>query len=268
MSNVFIFLKGTFVGIANIIPGLSGGTVAVIFGIYEELIQSISNFLKFNLALLKQSLVFLFLVILGALSGIFLFSFLIDWLLINHSEPLSYFFIGVLLSSIPYILKKKSIQILTKSNLIICIFFIGFGLALIYLRTFIGIDPNNQEISNLYLIISSFFAASTMIVPGISGSLVLVLFGTYSFIITSIKTLNLLNLLIISLSSVFGIVTTSFFIKKALDNYYSSTMSAIIGLMLGTIPGLYVSLSVHLIFYNALCLISGLFLVWVFDYLK
>lgn len=268
MSNLFIFLKGIFVGIANIIPGLSGGTVAVIFGIYEDLISSISSLLKLKPNILKQSVMFLFFVIIGALCGIFLFSFLIDWLLNNYKEPLSYFFIGVIVSSVPYILKKKSINLFNNKNSIMCSIFIGIGVLLIYLRSIMGIETNSQEISNLYLMVSSFFAASTMIIPGISGSLVLVLFGTYSFIISAIKMLHITHLLMITISSVFGILATSFFIKKALDKFYSLTMSAIIGIMIGTIPGLYVSFHFSLIFYNLIFFILGLFLVWVFDLFK
>ena len=265
MSNFLIFLKGMFVGIANIIPGLSGGTVAVILGIYEQLIEALSNILKFKYDVFRVSFIFLFFVILGAIIGVFSFSFLIDWLSTNFKEPLSYFFIGVLVSSIPYIVKKESIKLFKLSNVLVCLIFVLFGFVLIYLNQDIVLGVES-EVTDFYLFLSSFVAASTMIIPGISGSLVLVLFGTYSFVISAIKSLDISTLLIVAISSSVGILSTSFFIKKALDNYFNRTMSAIVGLMIGTIPGLYVGFSSSLFVYNFLFLFLGVSLVWVFDY--
>ena len=94
------------------------------------------------------------------------------------------------------------------------------------------------------------------------------LFGTYSFIISSIKTLNFFNLFIISLASLIGISSTSILLKKALERFYSLTMSSIIGIMIGTIPGLFVSFTPDLLLYNLLSLVFGIGIVWCFDYLK
>lgn len=268
MSNFLVFFKGIFVGVANIIPGLSGGTVAVIFGIYEQIIKSLSNILKFKYDIFKASFVFLFFLVLGALCGIFSFSFLIDWLLFNYNEPLSYFFIGVIISSIPYIVKKESVQLFNLKNLIMCFIFMCLGFGLIYLKGFSAIDSGVHTVSQFYLFLSSFFAAATMIIPGVSGSLVLVLFGTYSYIISAVKELDILILVVVASASVLGVLSTSFAIKKALARFFHLSMSAIVGLMIGTIPGLYVGFSSVFFIYNLLFFFFGLILVWILDYIN
>jgi putative membrane protein len=268
MSNFLIFFKGIFVGVANVIPGLSGGTVAVILGIYEQLIRSLSNILKCRYDMFKVSFVFLSLIMAGALVGVFSFSFLIDWLLLNFNEPLTYFFIGVLISSVPYIVKKKSVQLFKLPNIFICFIFVIVGFFLIFLKDFMTVNSDLETVSQSYLFLSSFIAAATMIIPGVSGSLVLVLFGTYSYVILAIKAIDITVLSIVSIASFFGILSTSFVIKKALDNYFQFTMSAIIGLMVGTIPGLYVGFSSILIVYNFVFFVVGLSLVWFLDYIN
>ena len=103
MSNLILVFKGVALGVANIIPGLSGGTVAVILGVYQALIDALASLLTFQKKQFMHSLIFLLLVGFGGLAGVFAFSFIIDWALGHYLESVSFFFIGVILSSIPYI---------------------------------------------------------------------------------------------------------------------------------------------------------------------
>ena len=267
MSNVSLFLKGVCVGIANIIPGLSGGTIAVIFGVYKKIIQSISNIISFERESFKNSMGFLMVIVLGAALGVFCFSYIIEWMITYYNQPLSYFFIGVLISSIPYIIKRESVTLFKHNNIVYCLFFAILGLGLVYLKFRFVMSDVDDNISSMYLFLSSFFASSFMVIPGVSGSLVFVLFGTYSIVVSSIKSLDVVNLSIIGLGAILGISLTSSVLSWCLKHYFQRSLSAIIGLMIGTIPGLYVGFSSTLLILNVFSLLMGLFIVWGLDFI-
>ncbi|WP_051824022.1 undecaprenyl phosphate translocase family protein [Clostridium sulfidigenes] len=104
MENIFVILKGMVIGVSNVIPGVSGGTMAVVLGIYDKLISAVNSFFKDW----KKNIFFLGEIAIGAGLGIILFSKLITNLLTNHPEPTNFFFIGLILGSFPMLYKRAT----------------------------------------------------------------------------------------------------------------------------------------------------------------
>ncbi len=186
MKAILLLLKGFIMGIANIIPGVSGGTLAIILGIYEKLINILSCLWK-NI---KENLKFLIPLFLGMGIAIILGSYVIDWGLTNFPIATTMFFIGLVIGGIPFIYAKvhKKYSIVN-----VCIFIIIA--ALVILVSLWSMDRVvSFEKLDFLLIIRLFavgmIAAGTMIIPGISGSLVLMNLGYYDNIIAAIKGLT------------------------------------------------------------------------------
>jgi len=238
-------------GIADLVPGISGGTIALITGIYDELIHSINSISTNSFIKLKNSGFktfwndingkFLFPVLLGIIFSIFSFSKIIQWLMINESISLWSFFFTLTISSFLYIIKKiGSIKI---------IHFIFITIGTIFSLIFTFSISYNLNPSFIYIFFSGFLAITAMILPGISGAYILLILGVYSSIINSLN--NLQNLIIkfdtdilinsLSLISTFfigallGLKIMSKYISLFLKKYPKKTLSFLLGLMLGSI---------------------------------
>lgn len=184
-------IKGTLIGIANIIPGVSGGTMAVSLGIYDKLISSVSNLLKRP----KKSILALLPIILGCGIGIVGFTYAIEYLLSHHTFITCMAFVGLILGGIPVLfssLKKEQAKGSGKITLSgILAFVILFAVAV-----FLPMLNADDEVLRTFsatpgTIISLFFvgviASATMVIPGVSGSLVMMILGYYYGIINTIK---------------------------------------------------------------------------------
>ena len=242
-------------GTADLLPGVSGGTVALILGVYEKLIQSIVSINLKNLKSLKNNGInpfwvningeFLIVLFLGIITAILSFSFAIDWLIIEHPIPLWSFFLGLLIPSI-FIL-KNTLNKWSTSNSIIAI----FSAALSFMFT--QMTPVDEEIGMLYLFISGFFGIIAMILPGISGAYILLILGTYSTVISLIKKTitsftslqmeilfaNLTKLSIFILGIVVGLRIFASILKWLFDKEHDMTMTVMIGLMAGALHKLW-----------------------------
>ena len=176
-------------GTADLMPGISGGTIALILGVYKELIKSIDSINLKNLKEIKNKGFkrfwekingrFLSLLFLGILTAVFTLSFAIDWLIKNYPIPLWSFFLGLLLSSIFFL--KNSIKKWGSINLSLVL----LSAILSFLLT--QMTPIEGEVGLLYLFISGFIGIIAMILPGISGAYILIILGAYSTIIGLIK---------------------------------------------------------------------------------
>ena len=239
-------------GFSDLIPGISGGTIAFITGIYKELIDTLASLNFSKLKLIKNKNFhsfwksingnFVFSLSLGIISSILIFSRLIAYLLKNFSVQIWSFFFGLILASVIYFIKKYSL--LSKLNLILIL----FGAIFSYLLTLIS--PSEKEITLVYLFFSSMVAIIAMILPGISGGFIFILFGVYEYII---KTLNdftnkviefdfksldeiLYKLIIIVLGIITGLKLFSKILKWLIENHEKKTLSILIGIMIGTLP--------------------------------
>lgn len=178
-------LKGMVMGVANIIPGVSGGTMAVSMGIYDKLIHCITHLFKE----FKKSIIFVLPIFIGMGVAIGGLSFLIPVLFEKFPMPTTIFFIGLILGGIPIVAKK------TKGNKFkfgYAIAFLAFFALVIGMAFMGGNEAANKDLSfsaiNVIILIGvGIIASATMIIPGVSGSMVLLLLGYYNPVITSIK---------------------------------------------------------------------------------
>lgn len=250
--NIANFFRGILIGVANIIPGVSGGTIAVTLGIFDELIEAINNFFKDP----KKYIKFLLPIFIGAIVGVLFFSSLIEYGLINFSLPTSMFFAGLVAGSIRLIYRKATEQQYKPTYYIYTL--VAFIIVII-LSNFSGPSlsiTTTTFTTSLYirLFISGAIAASAMIIPGISGSFVMILLGVYPLLISSISSIKdyLLDLsntpLLISILQVvipmgLGIVVGVLLISRIIDilfkKAYSITYFTILGLILGSLYGIF-----------------------------
>ena len=238
MDNIMNILKGMVIGISNVIPGVSGGTMAVVMGIYDKLLSSINSFFKDW----KKSIFFLGEIAIGAALGIILFSKLITTLLTKYSEPTNFFFIGLILGSFPLLYKRATKDKVKPVNYIWFVITLGLMIAMSFFS-----DGNASTAvmtvltfkSFITLLAAGFIAAATMILPGVSGSLVLLILGIYTTFTTAVSTFNIPLLIPIGLGVLIGIVTMTKAIEALLNKFPQPTYFAICGLILGSIFPVY-----------------------------
>ena len=252
MQYLVIFIKGMMMGAADIIPGISGGTVALITGIYEKLLKSINSISWKTIVQVKKNGLkfvwkkingrFLLTLLSGIITSILLFSWILEWLFKNESIALWSFFFGILLASFIFLIK---IEIQKKT---ISFFSLLIGIFLSYQIT--KITPSSiQSVSHWYIFVTGFFGITAMILPGISGAYILLLMGVYHTILTNIRQAQQLIfsfnkevlidvaqvLGIFFLGIIFGIKFFTKFLTFILENYRRYTMSFLIGLMIGSL---------------------------------
>ena len=191
MNFLFDIIKGMLIGVANIIPGVSGGTMMVSMGVYEKIIGVVNNLFKD----IKKSILTLLPLGIGMLLGVAVFSFIIPWCLEVYPLPTSLCFIGLIMGGVPAIIKpmKESLHKEGKSISIVHIIAFVFFFALA-----VGMAAMNETQTtsanfdlNIGFMIIMFFvgmiSAATMVIPGVSGSLVLMILGFYAGIMSSIS---------------------------------------------------------------------------------
>ncbi len=235
---LILFFKGVFMGIADAMPGISGGTIALLVGIYEELVNTIS---RLNLRIISEFKIrdfnsfwkkingnFLITLILGISISLISFVKVSASLLENYPLFVWSFFLGLIFATIYVIFKLINKWYLT--NFIILFFCIFFS---VYISSF-TVDVTN-EISLLYIFMSGIIASSAMILPGISGSLVLVILGVYTYMIKSLDNLELVVIVTFIFGSLIGLLSFSKILKYLFKNYRDLTYTIMLGLVIGSI---------------------------------
>ena len=237
LSYIIISLKGIAMGAADVVPGVSGGTIAFISGIYEELITSINglNFSKYKIlrnegfksfwrAINGNFLLALF---TGILISVFSLAKMISWLLVNQPILLWSFFFGLVFASIFFIAKA-----IENWNLgIITAFVLGAAIAY-YITT---LPPTENSQSLLYLFFSGALAVCAMILPGISGAFILVLLGSYKTILDAVHQRELYIIATVAVGAVFGLLSFARLLKWMFENYKNSTLALLTGFILGSL---------------------------------
>ena len=184
-------IKGIFIGIANIIPGVSGGTIALSMGIYDKLIGAVSNFFKDW----KKSVLTLLPILIGCGIGLIGFTYAIEYLLSEHTFVTCMAFVGLILGGLPVLFKQlKGKMKNTGSGIGVSgalAFIILFGLSIVLALQDSGPEVMKALTASPSMMITLFFigiiASATMVIPGVSGSLVLMILGFYYGIIATIK---------------------------------------------------------------------------------
>ena len=231
-------LHGLAIGIANIIPGVSGGTMAVILHIYDKLINSINHILSKEKKQ-KETLFFLFQIGVGAGLGIIIFAKIFEYLISTHPQPTYFFFLGLILGSIPIIYKTHPNMTPSIPKAIPFLITFFCMIILFILNPEITTAPSELILNTqqfIYLFFSGAIAAGTMIIPGLSGSLMLYLLGTYTHILHAINTFHLPVIVTVGTGAIIGIIIISKLINWCLRKHPVYTYYAILGLLVGSIP--------------------------------
>ena len=246
MEYIFKILRGIIIGIANAIPGVSGGTMMVSMGIYDDIIGCVNNLFS-NI---KKSILTLLPYVIGMGVGVVGLSYGIEYFLTHYSLQTSMIFIGLILGGLPVILEKVKGKRLGASNIIVFLFFFCFVVGLQMLGG--GEDTSTIITLSVVEVIKLFFigviAAATMVIPGVSGSMILMLLGYYYPIITTITTVvdALLAfdmgtilwscgvLAPFGIGVVFGIFAIAKLIEVLLNNHETLTYCGILGLVLAS----------------------------------
>lgn len=236
-SMLFLYLKGAAMGAADIVPGVSGGTIALITGIYEELISSIKNInSKLFKILLKNGIKefwsalngnFLLVLLTGIFTSVILLAQVIVFLLVNHEFKLWGFFFGLIIASAFLIL--KDIQSHNIKSILLMLF--GILIAATISLSSTTSFPN----SDIFIFITGSIAITAMILPGISGSFILLLLSKYEFIINAIKDFDIRVILVFGLGCICGLLIFSRFLHFLFQNYKDNLLSVLSGFLIGSL---------------------------------
>ncbi len=235
--NLLIYLKGVAMGAADIVPGVSGGTIALITGIYEELIESIKN-INFKLfkTLIDKGIKqfwkqlngnFLIILLSGIFSSVILLAQIIVFLLENHEYKIWGFFFGLIIASAFLIL--KDIESLDIMPLFLLFFGISVGVAISLSNT--TTLPNTY----FYIFLTGSIAITAMILPGISGSFILLLLSKYEYILNSVKNFNIDVILVFGLGCVFGLLIFSRLLHFLFQNFKDNLLGLLSGILIGSL---------------------------------
>ena len=247
MSYLINGIRGFCMALADSVPGVSGGTIAFILGFYDKFINSLDDLAFGDSKKKKKALFFLVKLGIGWIIGMVLAVLVLTNLFESHIYQVSSVFIGFILFSIPLIVKEEKESLKGKYHNLI---FTLIGIAVVALITYfnpISGESHVVDISNLnvglalYMFVAAMIAISAMVLPGISGSTLLLIFGLYIPIISAIKEFLHFNfnyvpaLFVFGLGILFGIVLVIRLIKIALAKYRSQSIYCILGLMIGSI---------------------------------
>ncbi len=235
-------LRGMAMGASDVIPGVSGGTLALILGIYYRLLSAIS--LLFSRQW-KQQLGFLIPLGVGMGTAVLSLAHLLEWLLAEHPQPTFFFFFGLILGTIPFILYKVNYKTNFKKHHYVILLIA----AVIVLLS--GLFQGDEEAAVIAtgsagsfatLFFSGWLASTAMILPGISGSFVLVIIGVYQTVINALTEFNLPVLFTFGIGVLVGIAIMSKLLRYLLRAHTVGTYAVITGLLLGSLyvifPGL------------------------------
>lgn len=242
--HISTILKGSAMGMAEVIPGVSGGTIAFITGIYETLIDSIKSFdkdwamllweRKWTEAWLKINGSFLVNLLMGMAGGILLGIWAVTWLLEFYPEPLWGFFFGLILIS-AWVISKQVSGWTWRDYLILVL---GAMVALVI----VSASPSEGSAHPFYLFICGILAISALMLPGISGSFVLLLLGGYTLVIPALKSVltqqdseSMMIVLFFSLGCLVGLVTFSRVLSWLFHSYSRPTFALLTGFLLGSL---------------------------------
>ncbi len=230
-EDLTIVLKGYAIGSSMSVPGVSGGTMAILLGIYDKLISSISNFFKD----IKGNILFLIKFCIGAGLGICSLSFLIKWLLEKFPLPVSIFFLGAVIGGIPALYKKTKESSLRISSGIY--FLLGFIIVIsigFIPAGSINVSSGSGVIHYLMILITGIVIALALVLPGISTSHMLLVLGMYDTMLEAITKFDVVYIGILGVATLIGVFLITKPIEWTLNSFPHQTYCMIIGFVLGS----------------------------------
>lgn len=231
-------LRGVFMGASDVVPGVSGGTMAFILGIYEELIDSLRTlgeprFLKavFRLRIVQalEMVNWKFLLAVGAGIGfaVLTLAHSLEWLLLNHPVFLWSFFFGLVLASVFVVAQRVSDWTVSR--------FAALAFGAIGAFVLVGLVPVQTPETWWFLFLSGALAICAMILPGVSGAFILLLLGKYQFMLSAVTQRDLLSLAIVATGAAIGLVTFAQILGRLFERYHDTTVALLTGLMIGSL---------------------------------
>jgi len=240
-DHLLIGARGIAMGAADVIPGVSGGTIAFITGIYEELINSIKSVNRQLIVVLRKEGIaaawkhingnFLISLFIGIFISIFSLARLITWLLDTHPKYVWAFFFGLIVASVIHVGRK-----ITHWN--------GTSIISLLIGTVVAAyitiaTPATTPETWWFILLSGIIAITAMILPGISGSFILLLLGKYEFILSAVKELKIGTIAIFGIGCVIGIISFSNVISWLFKKYHNATLAVLTGFMIGSLNKLW-----------------------------
>lgn len=237
MNKLITFLKGMAMGAADVVPGVSGGTIAFITGIYDTLLESIRRINPKLITVLKEKGIkdafehvngtFLIALFAGILTSIFTLARFITWMLHTHPIPLWSFFFGLIIVSVIHMFKQVDRWALTRFIAVILGAAFAYGITVV--------NPVSMDPTPVNIVIAGAIAICAMILPGISGSFILLLLGMYAPILGAAKSMDVVTLGLFAMGCVVGLLTFSHVLSWILRNYRDIALTFLTGLMIGTL---------------------------------
>ena len=235
---IILFFKGMAMGVANVIPGVSGGTIALITEIYEELINSLKSFDKKALKLIisldlsafiqHTNLYFLLSVFGGSIASVFSIASLFKYLFLHNPILIWAFFFGLIIASIYFV--GKRIRQWNSSNIISLIIGTVAALCLSF------ITPASENSNLFFVFLCGIIGISGMMLPGLSGSFILILMGNYELLmVTAVTDFNIKLLAVFFLGSAFGLMSFSHVLSWVFKHYKDATLALLTGFILGSL---------------------------------
>ena len=240
-------IRGFCMAMADSVPGVSGGTIAFLLGFYDEFINSLNDLMGKDNARRKQAFFFLFKLGVGWVAGFCLSVLVLSGLFQEHIYEISSVFMGLTFFAVPMVIREEKDSIRGRyGNLVFTVLGIGLVFCISYFNP-AGGQGMNVSVEHLsmglvaYVVLTAMVAITAMVLPGISGSTLLLIFGIYVPIIGAVKELLHMNLnyvpilLVFGMGVITGIVGIIKTIKMCLERYRSQTIYAILGLMIGSL---------------------------------
>ena len=226
--DIKLIIKGFIVGIGKIIPGVSGSMLAISMGIYEKALQCISHFFR-NI---KENILFLGNLGLGLLLAVILFSHVIYWSLEKWYFYVMLLFIGLILGTMPAIFKNVQGKRIKIPQIVLFL----LSSSLVFILTLLEQDNiSTSQNSNIHFIIIGLIDAITMIVPGISGTAILMILGYYDLFINLFVEISMQSIIFFGIGLMVGVLLTSYIMGYFLSRYKIGTYYVILGLSISSI---------------------------------
>ena len=241
-SNLVLYLKGLAMGSADVVPGVSGGTMALILGIYEELIESLRNVstpaffnavrrLRIGEAFRVVNGGFLVVLVAGIATAVALFSSFLPWLLETQQVFVYSFFFGLVAASTWAVGRRVTAwSAVTVSALIVS------ALGAFFL---VGLSPAETPEAAWFIVLSGALAICAMVLPGISGSFILLLLGKYAYVLNAVSDLNLSVIFLFGTGALVGLLSFVRLLSWLFDRYYNLTIALLTGFLLGSLRKIY-----------------------------
>ncbi len=238
MSFLMNLINGALIGISSIIPGMSGGTMAVILDIFDRMISAISNLRK-NFV---KSVKLLLPIGLGMVMGVLLLSGTLSELLQTHPVQMQFFFIGVVAGSVPLVMRKALEEPFRRHSVLALIATLAGMLCIFFVKP----DDSAAELIRtpgivdvVKLVLYSAFSAAAMVIPGVSGSFFMMLFGVYHSVLTAVSEMNFAVLIPVGIGMVIGILFCAKLIDLMMQQAKQAMYFGILGFVIGSIPNIW-----------------------------